>query len=111
MGRFLDWSAWLTTSVGLALLVIGLVLVPQSGVFAEDPEIDPNLAAGKQCNSAGGCSLVCTNNSTCNTLGCNTPQAIQGGCTGCNTAIAGCADCVCRQITVAPGVTACACQI
>jgi hypothetical protein len=83
MGRFLDWSAWLTTSVGLALLVIGLVLVPQGGVWADDPEPDPLLAGG-----------VCSN-SVCRLYGCSVSAGCQGDCDT-SPADPRCKDCRCK---------------
>jgi len=36
MTRFLEWAAWLCTSLGIALLVCSVTLVPQGQVFADD---------------------------------------------------------------------------
>jgi hypothetical protein len=70
MARILDWSAWAMSSLGIALLVIGLVLVPQSGLWADDPEEDPMSPApcsGDTCCDAGclisaGCGGSCAGN-------------------------------------------------
>jgi len=57
MLRCLDWSAWFCTSVGLAFLVIGLALVPQSGIFA-DEEYEPTAAP--PCSGDFACDSGCT---------------------------------------------------
>lgn len=41
MTRFYDKAAWLLSSLGIALLVCGLVLVPQNRLLAAEP--DPGI--------------------------------------------------------------------
>jgi hypothetical protein len=65
MLRCLDWSAWFCASVGLALLVIGLVLVPN----AVGQDVVPGELGGQCPEGPGGlgCLLpgkVCWNGPT-----------------------------------------------
>jgi hypothetical protein len=50
MIRFYDKTAWLLSSMGIALLVCGLVLVPQSRLVADDPTISPTISCVFDCN-------------------------------------------------------------
>lgn len=48
MTRFYDKAGWLLSSLGIALLVCGLVLVPQNRLLADDEETAP-----------GACWIAC----------------------------------------------------
>ena len=54
MARFYDMAGWLLSSLGLALLVCGLVLVPQNRLLGDEPVEE---IAGLQCPTRpeGGC--------------------------------------------------------
>jgi hypothetical protein len=55
MARFYDMAGWLLSSLGLALLVCGLVLVPQNRLLGDEPveEIGYGCAFDE-------CDLTCT---------------------------------------------------
>lgn len=80
MARILDWSAWATNSLGIALLVIGLMLVPQSCLWADDPEEEP-IPGTIACSP---CAVACT---------VNIPP-LPAGCTGRCTTLPGGVPCL-----------------
>ena len=56
MLHFLDRCAWIMTSLGLALLVIGVVLVPEAGVFAQQTG---TIIIGPGCDNHASCDTGC----------------------------------------------------
>ncbi len=89
MIRFYDQGTWLLSSLGIALLVCGLTLVPQSSFGDEDPPLTPLCPSSSACNT--GClSPACFTAGCANVLGCN-----------CSGAGAGCTACKCLLIAAA----------
>ncbi len=90
MTRFYDKAAWLLNSLGIALLVCGLVLVPQSRVLADPPVFCPGDGeCSNGCNELAACAVFnCGPNyckcdktpSNCGTCNCAFPDAIQANC-------------------------------
>jgi hypothetical protein len=89
MKRYYDKAAWLLSSLGIALLVCGLILVPQSRLLADDGGGDGTRAVNCvwDCTCTGNttpCSqvgFVCINYTDCRTA-CKCANRINGqsGC-------------------------------
>lgn len=86
MVRFYDLASWLVSSLGVALLALSLMLVPQQGAFADDGVGGTSVSAS--CSSTTGCDdgcKICAVNGTC----------IGGDC-DCKISVSGCATCTCE---------------
>ena len=93
MKRFYDAAAWLTTVLGMALLALGLLLVPQSQVLADTVP-----------NPSGFCTLSKCGKDKCDQASCTSGSNPCGGI-GCNCDTTGCAPtCHCFNANAAGGV-------
>lgn len=84
MTRFYDKSGWLLSSLGIALLVCGLVLVPSQGAFSAVPGYgcasdECNLTCTAQANPCSGTQAPCNNDGggvrNCDTCECRVQKA------------------------------------
>jgi hypothetical protein len=57
MTRFLDWAAWGIHSLGIALLVVAVLLVPHGTFFAQGPDPDTTWT-WLWCQLFCGCSSI-----------------------------------------------------
>jgi len=108
MMRFLDSCVWITTSLGLALLVVGLMLVPEDGVFAEEGVGGPDYStivlapcAGPVCDSGcNGCPVRegQSMGTPCIGVGCSCNATPPPGndCSGCYCVLGPSGRCFCR---------------
>lgn len=78
MRRFYEGGAWLATVVGVTLLIVSLVLVPQTRLLADDGSDEDAICMNPSCNTAY-CLLA-----PCVTFGNNCKQTSEpstcGGC-------------------------------
>src|SRR5258707_1082180 len=98
-------DCWLC-SLGLALLVLSVLLVPTSRVLGDDGGGGP--LAPISCLAANGCSNGCAKDS--NTLNCNAGMNGQDNPTKCSWTMKGCNGCTCRGCTVLGKGYYCNCQ-
>lgn len=64
MARYYDTVGWLLSSLGIALLVCGLVLVPHNRLLGDEPVEELASCPGNTCN------VTCITNTCFNNYGC-----------------------------------------
>jgi len=102
MARFYGMCAWLCSSLGVALLLISLVLVPQGRVFGEEEVQPPPPGGGAVCFGDNPCNRYVGGIRVCRVL---TATSCTTDCSQTLPAyIAKCAVCTCD---IAAG---CSCQ-
>ncbi len=90
MCRLYAFGAWLTGSMALALMAVSLVLVPQSGAFADGPD------TVYYCLGDATCSVNCTGAGACEGKLCNATYGnLNYGTT--------CGDCTCVRVDLGDG--------
>jgi len=101
MNRIVEQSVLLLNSLGIALLVCSLILVPSGMIFADTGGTDIPLD--------GGCSGSICNNTQKPCLGQSSPYT--GGNTTCDNSTPGhdCSACVCQTWPMYP--TSCYCSL
>jgi hypothetical protein len=103
MKRFCAMTEWLCYSLGLALLILSVLLVPQSRLLAQDPNPQPSCNTAN-CDSNNCCTLT---NGQCPTKDASGNYCCQKDPTNCNPGSQVC--CCCGMVNQYGQIISCYC--